>query len=104
MERIQIHSDPDNDDTTHHFRDEEEGIHLSIQITSEGLIMDCFAVDHDGNDAIVGTFGMMADEIFEWLTRGSGGMLERTIIDPSLSEVADVAKWADGGTEAQDGE
>lgn len=88
MDRIQIHNDPDNDDTTHHFRDEEEGTHLSIQITEEGLIMDCFAVDHDGNDQIVGTFGMMADEIFEWLTKGSGGMLERTY----------------GGTEEQDGE
>ncbi len=62
------------------FRDEEEGTYLNVQITHEGVIMDCYAVDHDGNDQIIGTFGMMADEIFEWLTRGSGGMMERTSI------------------------
>ncbi len=103
MERL---SDVIEDDTTTaHFRDEEEGTHLSVKVTHEGVIMDCFAVDPDGNDQIVGTFGMMADEIFDWLTRGSGGMLERTIIDPSLSEVADVAKWAaDGRDQTQDGE
>ncbi len=50
--------------------------------------MDCFAVDHDGNDEVVGTFGRTADEIFDWLT----------------IEWHDIKDPFDGGTEAQDGE
>ncbi len=86
-----------------HFFDKKEGTHLSIQITDEGVIMDCYAVDPDGNDQVVGTFGMMASEIFDWLTEGSGGMLERTL-GQWTDSVSDDTYVDNGRTEAQDGE
>jgi len=79
MKRI-IATKWDNDDIAVTFRDERtiEGNvqvdgdrQLNITITHEGLIIDCFEIDHDGNDQIVGTFGKMADEIFDWLTAAS---------------------------------
>ena len=55
---------------TAHFQDREEGTHLVITITHEGLIMDAYSVDEDGNDAIVGTVGRMANEWWEYIDGG----------------------------------
>jgi len=46
---------------------EGDGRSLVITITEEGLILDAYAIDEDGNDFLVGTKGMMADEWFDSL-------------------------------------
>ncbi len=68
MERLPVTTEDGT--VTAHFRDEEEGTHLVISITHEGLIMDAYSVDEDGNDAIVGTVGRMANEWWEYIEGG----------------------------------
>jgi hypothetical protein len=57
---------------TAHFRDEEAGTHLSITVTYEGLIIDAWEVDEDGNDRLVGTVGRMASEWWDFIEGSSG--------------------------------
>lgn len=45
----------------------DEGRVLEVVLTHEGVIMDAYEVDPDGNDRHVGTKAMMADEWWEYL-------------------------------------
>ncbi len=40
---------------------------LLIQLTDEGVIVDAYAVDHDGNDMLINSWAMTAPEIFDAL-------------------------------------
>ncbi len=71
MERIDTIRWP-NGDLEATFRDDQAGKHLRIRITSEGMIMDAYSIDEDGNDFIIGALGRIANEWWEYL-EGSGG-------------------------------
>jgi hypothetical protein len=44
-----------------------DGQWLEVFMTDEGVIMDAWEVDHDGNDRLVGTVGRMAEEWWEYI-------------------------------------
>lgn len=72
MERIDTTKWPNGDlDAT--FRDDKDGMQLSIRITEEGLIMDAWSIDEDGNDFLVGSLGRMANEWWEYIDGSAGG-------------------------------
>lgn len=49
------------------FWENGEGWSLVVNITDEGIILDAYSVDEDGNDELVGTMGMTAEEWFDFV-------------------------------------
>lgn len=49
---------------------ENDGRVLEVVLTHEGVIMDAWEVDHDGNDRLLGTIGRTAEEWWEHIAGG----------------------------------
>jgi hypothetical protein len=68
-----IHPYPryDKDSGDYHIYSPLEGRFMSVNFGDEGIVMDVYDVDEDGNDILRGTMGMMYEEWMDYVQEGS---------------------------------